>query len=72
MMQLKKAYILTALEYIKEECKSHSDDIADEHDRANVCEGCPLIWEFFVFSMQVLTENSGRMGYKRTRKEITE
>ena len=47
----KKAYILTALEYIKKECEAHSDDNADEKGIKDVCEGCPFNgiddWCFF-------------------------
>lgn len=41
--------IIEVLEIIKKECKSHSDDIADVHDRPDVCEGCPFDIGIFCF-----------------------
>ena len=45
----KKAYILTALEYIKEECISHADDKADEDEIPDVCTKCPFFDGVFCF-----------------------
>lgn len=36
-----KAYILTALEYIQKECKSHSEEY-DENDFPIGCKNCPF------------------------------
>lgn len=44
-------YIMTALQYIKNECASHTDEKADEKGVKDVCDGCPFNgiddWCFF-------------------------
>lgn len=37
----KKAYILTTLEYIQKECKSHSEEY-DDNDNPISCQKCPF------------------------------
>lgn len=37
----KKAYILTTLEYIKEECESHPEEY-DDDDTPTTCWNCPF------------------------------
>lgn len=44
----KRAYILTALGYIKEECKKHGDNVYDENDEPITCLKCPFYTDIFM------------------------